>query len=173
MPSIVFRTFSTQPSRSSLHVHMSRPRMSSGDVSSAAARHPPPLRPHAELHEQVERVALELYRFAATYALERGIVVEEVTRERQGDYDALIIVEVTTDTLTRSVAGTVVRTTQAAMERYPGLPILCSGGVASNRRLRRAMTATCGALFAQPRYSTDNAMGTAILTWRARTSQGG
>ena len=66
-----------------------------------------------------------------------------------------------------TVAGVVVRATRAAQERWPGLPVLCSGGVASNRQLRSAMERACGALFAQPRYATDNAMGTAILTWRA------
>ena len=65
-----------------------------------------------------------------------------------------------------TVCRTVLRTTQAAMEQYPGLPVLCSGGVASNRRLRTVMEAV-EARFAQPCYSTDNAMGTAILTWRA------
>ena len=57
--------------------------------------------------------------------------------------------------------------TREAMERCPGLPVLCSGGVASNGRLRELLAQSCGALFAQPKYSTDNAMGTAILTWRA------
>ena len=66
-----------------------------------------------------------------------------------------------------TVCATVVNTTKLAQERWPGLPVLCSGGVASNTQLRRAMTQACGALFAEPKYSTDNAMGTAILTWRA------
>ena len=57
--------------------------------------------------------------------------------------------------------------TKAAMEEYPGLPVLCSGGVASNGRLKELLRQNCGALFAQPQFSTDNAMGTAILTWRA------
>ena len=57
--------------------------------------------------------------------------------------------------------------TKAAMEVYPGLPVLCSGGVASNGRLKELLRQNCGALFAQPQFSTDNAMGTAILTWRA------
>ena len=57
--------------------------------------------------------------------------------------------------------------TKAAMEAYPGLPVLCSGGVASNGRLKELLRQNCGALFAQPQFSTDNAMGTAILTWRA------
>lgn len=66
-----------------------------------------------------------------------------------------------------TVALTVVNTTKKAREKWPDLPVLCSGGVASNTQLRRAMEKECGAIFAPPRYSTDNAMGTAILTWRA------
>ena len=66
-----------------------------------------------------------------------------------------------------TVIRVVVRTTQEAQRRWPGLPVLCSGGVASNRQLRQAMERHCGAMFAQPQYSTDNAMGAAILTWRA------
>lgn len=63
-----------------------------------------------------------------------------------------------------TVVGVVCRVTVEAQKRYPGLPVLCSGGVASNSQLRAALA---GAVFAQPQYSTDNAMGTAILTWRA------
>ena len=66
-----------------------------------------------------------------------------------------------------TVADVVVRATKKAQEIYPGLPVLCSGGVASNRRLRAAMQEACDAFFAEPRYSTDNAMGVAILTHRA------
>ena len=65
-----------------------------------------------------------------------------------------------------TVADVVRRTTLAALEQYPGLPVLCSGGVASNSLLRQVME-PLGAVFAQPRFSTDNAMGTAILTWRS------
>ena len=66
-----------------------------------------------------------------------------------------------------TVTDVILRTTRAAQEAHPGLPVLCSGGVASNRRLREALEEGCGAVFAQPQYATDNAMGTAILTWRA------
>ena len=66
-----------------------------------------------------------------------------------------------------TVADVVFRATRAAMERFPGLPVLCSGGVASNSRLRGLLGEGCGALFAQPQYSTDNAMGAAVLTRRA------
>ena len=63
-----------------------------------------------------------------------------------------------------TVAGAVRRTTAAARKRWPGLPVLCSGGVASNRLLRTVMS---DAAFAAPQYSTDNAMGAAILAWRS------
>ena len=66
-----------------------------------------------------------------------------------------------------SIIGAVERATLQALERYPGLPVLCAGGVASNSLLRETMIDRCGAVFAQPRFSTDNAMGVAILTWRA------
>ena len=66
-----------------------------------------------------------------------------------------------------AVSNVVWRATQEAQRRYPGLPVLCSGGVASNSQLRTGLTDLCGAIFAEPQYSTDNAMGTAILTWRA------
>ena len=69
------------------------------------------------------------------------------------------------------VADVVLRTTQTAQKEYPGLPVLCSGGVASNRRLRQVMESGCGALFSQPQYSTDNAMGVAILTQRLLEAQ--
>lgn len=70
------------------------------------------------------------------------------------------------------VTSAVERTTKAAMERYPGVPVLCSGGVASNNMLRRSLRENCGAVFAEPRYSTDNALGVAILAWRCLEEQG-
>ncbi|MGE4276809.1 MAG: DNA-binding protein [Lawsonibacter sp.] len=73
------------------------------------------------------------------------------------------IAQFTLDTVT----GVVVRVTSEAQRRWPELPVLCSGGVASNFHLRNAMEQNCRALFAQPQYATDNAMGVAILTWRA------
>jgi D-3-phosphoglycerate dehydrogenase len=44
---------------------------------------------------------------AAVIAKDRGIVVEEVTREAQGDYESLITVTVTTGRQTRHISGTV------------------------------------------------------------------
>ena len=66
-----------------------------------------------------------------------------------------------------SIIGGVEKATRQALEKYPGLPVLCAGGVASNQLLRETMIRSCGAVFAEPRFSTDNAMGVAILTWRA------
>ena len=70
-----------------------------------------------------------------------------------------------------TVIGVVLRATREAQSRWPGLPVLCSGGVASNRQLRGALEQSCQAIFAQPQYATDNAMGAAILTWRALEKQ--
>lgn len=66
-----------------------------------------------------------------------------------------------------SLAWAVERATKQALEDRPGLPVLCAGGVSANRLLRGAMEERCGAVFAEPRFSTDNAMGVAILTWRS------
>lgn len=70
----------------------------------------------------------------------------------------------------RSVCGAVVRATEAALEAYPGLPVVFSGGVASNSQLRDACR-KFRPIFAAPRYSTDNAMGVAVLAWRLGEAQ--
>ena len=66
-----------------------------------------------------------------------------------------------------TIMNVLLRATQEAQKRWPGLPVLCSGGVASNRQIRAAMEKTCGAVFAQPQYAADNALGVAILARRA------
>ena len=71
-----------------------------------------------------------------------------------------------------AISNVVWRVTQEAQRRYPGLPVLCSGGVASNSQLRAGLIHICGAICAKPQYSTDNAIGTAILTWRAARAEG-
>lgn len=65
-----------------------------------------------------------------------------------------------------TLASVLARATAAAQKEYGGLPVLCSGGVSSNTLLRRRLE-PLGAIFAPPRYSTDNALGVAILTNRA------
>ena len=66
-----------------------------------------------------------------------------------------------------TIMNVLLRATEEAQRRYPGLPVLCSGGVASNRQIRAAMEQSCSAVFAQPQYATDNALGVAILARRA------
>lgn len=65
----------------------------------------------------------------------------------------------------RCVAGAVYQATAQALEAYPGLSVVFSGGVASNSMLRE-LTAPLHPVFAQPQFSTDNAMGVAVLTKR-------
>ena len=66
----------------------------------------------------------------------------------------------------RCVAGAVCKATENALKEYPGLPVVFSGGVASNSMLRR-LTVQFDPIFSQPQYSTDNAMGVAVLAARA------
>jgi len=66
----------------------------------------------------------------------------------------------------RCVAGAVCKATENALKSYPGLRVVFSGGVASNSMLRE-LTAQFDPIFSQPQYSTDNAMGVAVLTYRA------
>ena len=65
----------------------------------------------------------------------------------------------------RSVCSVIVRATEEALRQYPGLPVVFSGGVASNRMLREECR-KFRPVFAEPRFSTDNAMGAAVLAWR-------
>ena len=66
----------------------------------------------------------------------------------------------------RCVAFSVFQATKQALQRYPGLPVVFSGGVASNTMLRQTLE-PLNPIFAQPQYSTDNAMGVAVLAHRA------
>ena len=65
----------------------------------------------------------------------------------------------------RCVAGAVHLATENAMKAYPGLEVVFSGGVASNTMLRECL-APLNPVFCPPQFSTDNAMGVAVLTHR-------
>ena len=65
----------------------------------------------------------------------------------------------------RCVAKAVYLATEQALKAFPGLPVVFSGGVASNSMLREVI-APLHPIFAQPQYSTDNAMGVAVLAHR-------
>ncbi len=66
----------------------------------------------------------------------------------------------------RCVAKAVYLASEQALKAYPGLRIVFSGGVASNSMLREVI-APLDPIFSQPQYSTDNAMGVAVLAHRA------
>ena len=66
----------------------------------------------------------------------------------------------------RCVAYAVKKATENALTEYPGLPVVFSGGVASNSMLRQVLE-PLAPVFAEPRFSTDNAMGVAVLAHRA------
>ena len=66
----------------------------------------------------------------------------------------------------RCVAKAVYLATEQALKAYPGLRVVFSGGVASNSMLRQII-APLNPIFSQPQYSTDNAMGVAVLAHRA------
>ena len=72
----------------------------------------------------------------------------------------------------RCMAKAVCKATENALKQYPNTPVVFSGGVASNSLLR-GMTERFDPVFAEPRFSTDNAMGVAILTKRAMEAENG
>ena len=66
----------------------------------------------------------------------------------------------------RCVAKAVYLASEQALNAYPGLRIVFSGGVASNSMLREVIK-PLNPIFSQPEFSTDNAMGVAVLAHRA------
>jgi len=64
-----------------------------------------------------------------------------------------------------SIACAVYKATENALKLYPRLEVVFSGGVASNSLLREVVK-PLNPVFAEPRFSTDNAMGVAVLTHR-------
>ena len=67
----------------------------------------------------------------------------------------------------RCVGQAVYQASQQALKAYPGLRIVFSGGVASNSMLRQII-APLDPIFCQPQFSTDNAMGVAVLAHRSQ-----
>ena len=66
----------------------------------------------------------------------------------------------------RCVCAAVMQATKNALKAYPGLRVVFSGGVASNSMLRRELEPLTP-IFSEPQFSTDNAMGVAVLAHRA------
>ena len=63
-----------------------------------------------------------------------------------------------------SVISAVTAATREALRQYPGLAVVFSGGVSGNSLLRERCR-EFDAAFAEPRFSSDNAFGIALLTW--------
>lgn len=71
----------------------------------------------------------------------------------------------------RNCAEAVKKATNQARKLYGDLPVVFSGGVASNSLLRKIMIPE-GGLFGPGKYSTDNAFGIAVLTALAEKQHG-
>ena len=56
--------------------------------------------------------------------------------------------------------------TDALLEKYGSLPLVYAGGVMSNTIIKNSFTEKYNAVFAEPKYSSDNAAGIAYLCYR-------
>ena len=63
-----------------------------------------------------------------------------------------------------SISLCIASATREALRQYPGFEVVFSGGVASNRLLRERCR-EFAPVFCAPQFSTDNAMGIAVLTY--------
>ena len=71
------------------------------------------------------------------------------------------------------VAETVVRMTRAALTEHPGLPVVCAGGVMSSDIIREYVTKRLPQVhFVPGKYSSDNAIGVAVLAAREVEGRG-
>ena len=59
-----------------------------------------------------------------------------------------------------TIADIIYRTTSSALNQYGKLPVLVTGGVGGSRVLREKMQ---NAIFCEPKFSADNALGIAAL----------
>lgn len=64
-----------------------------------------------------------------------------------------------------TISFAVLKASQNAVKQYGNLPLVFSGGVASNSLLRSQLQGM-DAIFAKPEFSTDNALGCAVLAAR-------
>lgn len=62
------------------------------------------------------------------------------------------------------VARTLIAIVENASQQYPNLPLICAGGVMSNKLIAAEIRRRFDAYFAPPDLSCDNAVGIALLT---------
>lgn len=63
------------------------------------------------------------------------------------------------------ILQTLDRMTENLISAYPDMPLVYSGGVMSNIRIKEYFKEKYGAYFAAPEFSSDNAAGVALLTY--------
>ncbi len=64
------------------------------------------------------------------------------------------------------IADSLSEMASAVLKEHPGLPLVFSGGVMSNTIIKNIISSRFESTFAEPRFSSDNAAGTAFLTFR-------
>ena len=62
--------------------------------------------------------------------------------------------------------------TESFLQEYGDLPLLYAGGVISSQIIREKMEREYGGVFAEPKYSSDNAAGTGVLAAMAMEKGG-
>lgn len=62
------------------------------------------------------------------------------------------------------ISKTLIKICDNASKIYPNLPFVFAGGVMSNKKLQKELSDNFGGYFAEPKYSSDNAAGIAVLT---------
>ncbi|WP_367925217.1 glycoprotease [uncultured Ruthenibacterium sp.] len=63
-----------------------------------------------------------------------------------------------------AVAHTVIKMIESARKNYPGLPVVCAGGVMSSTIIRREVESTVDDVYFVPgKFSSDNAIGVALI----------
>ncbi|MBQ7160497.1 MAG: peptidase M22 [Clostridia bacterium] len=80
-----------------------------------------------------------------------GFVGASVPKEDVAAY-VIEFVKMTLDKLCENLRGI-----------YPDIPVICAGGVCSNRVIAAHLSSKYGASFAEPEFSSDNAAGCALL----------
>ncbi len=63
------------------------------------------------------------------------------------------------------VGKTLVKTTQSLLEKYGDMPVVYAGGVMSNSIIKNMLRKIPNTYFAEPRFSSDNAAGIALLAY--------
>ncbi len=64
------------------------------------------------------------------------------------------------------IADTLYKLTENLRDQYEDIPVIFAGGVMSNKRIAKRLSALGNVYFSEPEFSADNAAGTALLTRR-------